>query len=174
MSRSWIRRNVVGAAAGTLALVALTLGGVTVGTAAAAPAASTAGAVGVQPAAGAAAHGNDNEFDLFENAQFDGFFANFDSTKVQSLTAFKVQGDPNQDQNDFFSSIANNSQTAMCVYSDINFRGKSLLINPGVAVSNLAAAQLGGGQTFDLNDQISSLAPAIPNPATGGLGCPTS
>jgi hypothetical protein len=164
MSRSWIRRNVVGAAAGTLALVALTLGGVTVGTAAAAPAASATGAVGAQPAAVAA--GNDNEFDMFENEKFGGFFANFDNTKVESLTAFKVQGNPNQDQNDFFSSIANNSQTAMCVYSDISFKGKSLLI--------LAAAQLGGGQTFDLNDQISSLAPAIPNPATGGLGCPTS
>jgi hypothetical protein len=172
MSRSWIRRNVVGAAAGTLALVALTLGGVTVGTAAAAPAASATGAVGAQPAAVAA--GNDNEFDMFENEKFGGFFANFDNTKVESLTAFKVQGNPNQDQNDFFSSIANNSQTAMCVYSDISFKGKSLLINPGVSVSNLAAAQLGGGQTFDLNDQISSLAPAIPNPATGGLGCPTS
>jgi hypothetical protein len=43
-----------------------------------------------------------------------------------------------------------------------------------VTVANLAAAQLGGGQTFDMNDQISSLAPAIPNPATGTLGCPTS
>ena len=174
MSRSWIRRNVVGATAGTLALVALTLGGVTAGTAAAAPAASATGAVGAQPAAVTAAPGNANEFDLFENAQFGGFFANFDNTKVESLTAFKVQGNPNQDQNDFFSSIANNSQTAMCVYSDINLKGKSLLINPGVTVSNLAAAQLGGGQTFDLNDQISSLAPAIPNPATGTLGCPTA
>src|SRR4051812_29569985 len=65
----------VGAAAGTLALVDLTLGGVTAGTAAAAPAASANGAVGAQPAAVAAAHGNDNEFDLFENAQFDGFIA---------------------------------------------------------------------------------------------------
>jgi hypothetical protein len=106
MSRSRIRRNVVGAAAGTPALVALTSGGETVGTARASPAASTADAVGAQPAAVAAAHGNDNEFDLFENAQFDGFFANFDSTKVRSLTAFTVQGNPNQDQNDFFSSVS--------------------------------------------------------------------
>ena len=145
MPRIWNRRNLVGAAAGTMALVAVTLGGLTVGTAAAAPATPTIGNANAQPAAVAALHGNDGGFDLFPDANWGQDF-NFDGENIKDLTKFLQDpsaanvnsANPNKaDDNDLFSSIANNSSTAMCVYTDINFGGQTQLITPGLSVQDL-------------------------------------
>ena len=61
----------------------------------------------------------------------------------------------------------------MCVYPDIQFQGRPLLVPPGLALSNLAATPIGNGKTRDLDNQISSIQPESPNPVPGNE-CPTS
>lgn len=166
-----------------MALVAVTLGGLTVGTAAAAPATPTIGNANAQPAAVAALHGNDGGFDLFPDANFGGKDFNFDGENIKDLTKFLQDpsaanvnsANPNKaDDNDLFSSIANNSSTAMCVYTDINFGGQTQLITPGLSVQDLKNIKQNDGKTADFDNKISGLAVAVPNPATGTLGCPTA
>ncbi|GAA3109191.1 hypothetical protein GCM10010464_85080 [Pseudonocardia yunnanensis] len=153
MSRSWVRRVLVAAAAGAVAVAALSLAGVT-GASAAVPTAAASGnlvAVPValesaaQPAAPSAPMpGDPGEFDVFNNAEFQGGFANLTNATIPDL------GADNLNLNDLISSAVNNSGTMMCLFPDPNFTGQPIQFPPNT--------QLG---QFDQNenDTISSVRP---------------
>jgi hypothetical protein len=131
----------------------LSLGGVIPGTAAAvAPAAATAGDVATIPVALAAVarpvavaapmSGDDGEFDVFNNADFQGGFADLTKSTIPDLSVVGL--------NDLISSAVNNSDIKMCLFTDADFGGQMIPFPPHTQL-----------QQFDANqsDQVSSVRP---------------
>ena len=138
MSHNWVRRGLVAATAGAMAVAGLTLGGITGTAAAAVPTAGPSGvtttpaAVGavVRPAsAAAAAVGNPGEFDVYEDPNFQ---------HGASLTDDTIPDLSEDGLNDVISSLVNNSGTSMCLFTDPNFQGQKLLFIPGEQIAQLA------------------------------------
>jgi hypothetical protein len=154
MSRSWVRRVLVAAAAGAVAVAALSLAGVTGVASAAVPTEVASGnlltvPVALESAARPAAPsvpmpGDPGEFDVFNNAEFQGGFANLTNATIPDLGANNLQ------LNDLISSAVNNSGTTMCLFPDANFMGQPIQFPPNT--------QLG---QFDQNenDTVSSVRP---------------
>jgi Peptidase inhibitor family I36 len=154
MSRSWVRRVLVAAAAGAVAVAALSLAGVT---GAASGAVSTAAASAelitvpvalesaAQPAAASAPMpGDPGEFDVFNNAEFQGGFANLTNATIPDL------GANNLNLNDLISSAVNNSGTMMCLFPDANFMGQPIPFPPNTQLGQFDQNQ---------NDTVSSVRP---------------
>lgn len=154
MSRSWVRRVLVAAATGAVAVAALSLAGVTGAASAAVPTAAAPGDLTTVPvalesaarpaAAAAPMPGDPGEFDVFDNAEFQGGFANLTNASIPDLGANNVN------LNDLISSAVNNSGTRMCLYPDANFRGQPIEFPPGTQLD-----QFGPNQ----NDTVSSVRP---------------
>jgi Peptidase inhibitor family I36 len=142
MSRIWSRRSLGPAALGTIAAVTLALGGLTAGTAIAAPAATISGdvtttsaAIGwvVQPASAAArAAGQPNEFDVFDDPNFQNGSIDLKNVSIPDLTDSGLS--------DSFSSAANNSSTQMCLFTDANFQGARLTFPPNTQIQQFSPA----------------------------------
>ncbi|WP_433295557.1 hypothetical protein ACQPZQ_13525 [Pseudonocardia sp. CA-142604] len=142
MSRIWGRRSLGPAALATIAAVTLALGGLTAGTALAAPAAgvngdvtATSAALGVvvHPASAAAmAAGRPNEFDVFDDPYFRNGSIDLKNVSIPDLTDSGLS--------DGFSSAVNNSSTQMCLFADANFQGARLTFPPGTQLQQFGPA----------------------------------
>ena len=142
MSRTWSRRSLGAAALGTMAAFTLALGGLTAGTAAAAPAAgisgdatTTSAAMGsvAHPAtAAAAAAGQPNEFDVFDDPNFQNGSIDLKNVSIPDLTDSGLS--------DGFSSAANNSSTQMCLFADANFQGARIVFPPNTLLAQFGPA----------------------------------
>jgi hypothetical protein len=154
MSRSWVRRVLVAAAAGAVAVAALSLAGVTGAASAAVPTAVASGDLATIPvalesaarpaAASAPMPGDPGEFDVFNNAGFQGGFANFTNATIPDL------GADNLNLNDLISSAVNNSDTMMCLFPEANFMGQPISFPPNTQIEQFGPEQ---------NDTISSVRP---------------
>jgi hypothetical protein len=152
MSRSWVRRVLVAAAAGAMAVAALTLAGVTGTASAAVPTAALTSDVTTMPAAigslvrpasaAVGAAGDQGEFKIFGAANFQGGFANVANSTIPDLTPFNL--------NDKITSAVNNSNIKMCLFTDANFQGQRTEFPPNTQIQQLSAAA---------DNQVSSLKP---------------
>jgi hypothetical protein len=153
MSRSWVRRTMAAAATGAMVVLGLTLGGVMPGTAAAVvPTADVSSDLStIPPAFGSVAHpasasapmpGEAGKFNVFNNANFQGGFADLTNLTIPDLTAV--------DLNDLISSAANNSDTMMCMFTDANFMGQKIPFPPHTQIQQFDA---------NTNDTVSSVMP---------------
>jgi hypothetical protein len=88
--------------------------------------------------------GDPGEFDVFNNAEFQGGFANLTNATIPDL------GANNLNLNDLISSAVNNSGTKMCLFPDANFRGQPIVFPPNTQIDQFGTAQ---------NDTVSSVRP---------------
>jgi hypothetical protein len=152
MSRIWSRCSLGAAALGTMAAVTLALGGLTAGTAIAAPATTFSGAVtATSTAIGSVAHpavadavaaGRPNEFDVFDDPDFQNGSIDLKNASIADLTDSGL--------NDGFSSAVNNSSTQMCLFADANFTGARIVFPPNTQVQQFGP---------DTDNKISSVKP---------------
>ena len=88
--------------------------------------------------------GDPGEFDVFNNAEFQGGFANLTNATIPDLSA------NNLSLNDLFSSAVNNSGTMMCLFPDANFMGQPIQFPPNTQLDQFDQNQ---------NDTVSSVRP---------------